>query len=99
MQCYNCDKYGHFSYECRLVPKRDERSHVTTFEDENGESCIFLTYKGDQGSKRNIWYLNNCASNHMIGWKELFVELDESFNGCVTFGDCWHPIFILHNMN
>ncbi|PHT36714.1 hypothetical protein CQW23_24414 [Capsicum baccatum] len=87
VQCYNCDKYGYYSYKCRSAPKQEERSHVAAIENENGESRIFLTYKGDQGSNRNVWYLDNCASNHMCGRMELFVELDESVNGRVTFGD------------
>lgn len=43
VQCYNCDKYGHYSYECRSTPKQEERNHVSSEEEENEESRIFLT--------------------------------------------------------
>ncbi|WOH00087.1 hypothetical protein DCAR_0519443 [Daucus carota subsp. sativus] len=48
---------------------------------------MFLTYKGDQESKKNVWYLDSGASNHMTGHKELFTEIDNTISGEVTFGD------------
>ncbi|WOG99518.1 hypothetical protein DCAR_0518871 [Daucus carota subsp. sativus] len=48
---------------------------------------MFLTYKGDEESKKNVWYLDSGASNHMTGHKELFTEIDDSITGEVTFGD------------
>ncbi|KAL4284866.1 hypothetical protein GQ457_16G010810 [Hibiscus cannabinus] len=90
VQCYNCNKYGHYSYECRSAPKNEERIHVAAAEEENEESHVFLSYKGNEESKKNIWYLDNCASNHMCGRKEWFVELDEKVRGRVIFGDDSH---------
>ncbi|XP_074373572.1 uncharacterized protein LOC141713908 [Apium graveolens] len=53
-QCYNCNKFGHFSYECR-EPKVEERSHFTAAkEDKDIGSAMFLTYKGDEENKKNI---------------------------------------------
>ncbi|WOG95118.1 hypothetical protein DCAR_0314420 [Daucus carota subsp. sativus] len=86
-QCYNCNKYGHFSYECR-APKVEERSHFAEAkEDKDVGSAMFLTYKGDEGGKKNTWYLDSGASNHMTGHKELFTEIDDTISGEVTFGD------------
>ncbi|KAM0039898.1 putative RNA-directed DNA polymerase [Helianthus debilis subsp. tardiflorus] len=36
---------------------------------------------------RNVWYLDNGASNHMTGLKESFAELDSKVTGQVRFGD------------
>lgn len=33
------------------------------------------------------WYFNNGASNNMCGYKDLFVKLDKTINGDVSFGD------------
>lgn len=69
----------------------EERNHVAAAkEEENVESSIFLTYKESEKSRKNIWYLDNCASNHMRGRKDLFSELDENIHGQVTFRDESH---------
>ncbi|KAK5770633.1 hypothetical protein PVK06_046785 [Gossypium arboreum] len=79
VQCYNCNKYGYYSYKCGSNPKMEERNHVAAAkEEENMESSVFLTYKESEKSRKNIWYLDNCASNHMCGRKDLFLELDEN---------------------
>ncbi|KAL4278554.1 hypothetical protein GQ457_03G001430 [Hibiscus cannabinus] len=72
------------------VITNEERIHVAAEEEKNEESYAFLSYKGNEESKKNIWYLDNCASNHMCGRKEWFVELDEKVRGRVIFGDDSH---------
>ena len=32
LQCYNCDKYGHFAYECRKE-KKEEKSNLSKTEE------------------------------------------------------------------
>ncbi|XP_074334006.1 uncharacterized protein LOC141671627 [Apium graveolens] len=86
-QCYNCNKFDHFSYECK-APKVEERSHfAATKEDKDIGTAMFLTYKGDEESKKNVWYLDSGSSNHMTGHKDLFTEIDETISREVTFGD------------
>ncbi|XP_074373431.1 uncharacterized protein LOC141713755 [Apium graveolens] len=43
--------------------------------------------RGDEESKKNVWYLHSGARNHMTGHKDLFTEIDETINVKVTFGD------------
>ncbi|XP_074369123.1 uncharacterized protein LOC141709797 [Apium graveolens] len=86
-QCHNCNKFGHFSYEGRKT-KVEERSHfASTKEDKDIGTAMFLTYKGDEDSKKNVWYLDSGANNHMTGHKDLFTMVDETINGEVAFGD------------
>ncbi|XP_074326940.1 uncharacterized protein LOC141664881 [Apium graveolens] len=56
-------------------------------EDKDVGTAMFLTYKGDEESKKNVWYLDSGASNHMTGHRELFTEIDDTISGEVTFGD------------
>ncbi|KAL8158092.1 hypothetical protein AgCh_002701 [Apium graveolens] len=66
----------------------EERSHFAAAkEDKDVGTAMFLTYKGDEESKENVWYLDSGASNHMTGHKELFTEIDDTISGEVTFGD------------
>lgn len=48
---------------------------------------MLLAYKGDGGRANTTWYLDTSASNHMCGDRSIFVELDETISGNVTFGD------------
>ncbi|KAJ0532326.1 putative RNA-directed DNA polymerase [Helianthus annuus] len=38
-------------------------------------------------SEKDVWYLDNGASNHMTGNRSYFVELNERITGSVKFGD------------
>jgi hypothetical protein len=46
---------------------------------------LYLT--GGCDSAKNMWYLDNGASNHMSGDLEKFETLDEGISGKVKFGD------------
>ncbi|XP_074369254.1 uncharacterized protein LOC141710582 [Apium graveolens] len=76
---------GRGSYEGRTT-KVEERSHfASTKEDKDVSTAMFLTYKVNEESKKNVWYLDSGAINHMTGHKDLFTEVDETISGEVTF--------------
>jgi hypothetical protein len=43
--------------------------------------------KGTDDDKIDGWYLNTNATDHMIGRREFFSNLDSGVNGSVKFGD------------
>lgn len=46
-----------------------------------------LYFTGDEQSCGEVWYLDNGASNHMIGDLHMFRDIDRSVSGKVRFGD------------
>ena len=57
-------------------------------EEKNGENgTLLLARNNTSGGQENTWYLDTGASNHMSGNKRMFVQLSESVNGSVAFGD------------
>ena len=51
------------------------------------DSTLLLACQDKDGGKENTWYLDTGASNHMCGKRSMFVELNESVSGNVSFGD------------
>lgn len=45
-----------------------------------------LAYEG-KSEEKNKWYLDIRASNHMCGFKNIFMELDDLVSVHVTFED------------
>ncbi|KAL4352257.1 hypothetical protein GQ457_06G019090 [Hibiscus cannabinus] len=89
IRCFACDKMGHYASECRSKG-RDDEAHLTCATDEEpaDERLLPETYCNDKdGESKDVWYLDNGASNHMTGHREKFQELDEGVTGKVRFGD------------
>lgn len=51
------------------------------------EDVVLLACKEVDPEKSCMWYLDTGASNHMCGYKSMFVEMDENVNGNVSFGN------------
>ncbi|XP_042460733.1 uncharacterized protein LOC122044288 [Zingiber officinale] len=54
---------------------------------EDLDPTLLLACKNDQDENDSTWYLDSGASSHIYGRRNLFVELDESTDGDITFGD------------
>ncbi|KAH9735937.1 hypothetical protein KPL71_017913 [Citrus sinensis] len=73
--------------ECRTPSTRIEE-RVNYAEEKNSEDGTLLLARNDtSGGQENTWYLDTGASNHMSGNINMFVQLSESVNGSVAFGD------------
>ncbi|XP_068329911.1 uncharacterized protein [Pyrus communis] len=87
IQCYNCQKFRHYAWECRALSNRLDKkvNYVKEEKEENG--IVLLACKNNDGDQDYTWYLDTGASNHMCGRKSMFVELNELVSDNVSFGD------------
>lgn len=68
----------------------DEPALLMAMTESDADGVIMLSEgKNSIGKKdtENMWYLNNGASNHMMGCQEKFEKLDKIVRGQVKFGD------------
>ncbi|KAL5740183.1 hypothetical protein ACOSQ2_029363 [Xanthoceras sorbifolium] len=87
VQCYNCQKFWHYASKCRAPSSKvDKRSNYVEVKTEE-KKTVLLACRDNNGDQENAWYLDTGASNHMCGRRSMFVELDESVAGNVSFGD------------
>ncbi|KAJ0773544.1 putative RNA-directed DNA polymerase [Helianthus annuus] len=99
IQCYKCQKYGHFKKDC---PEKDVvQEHSNLFEEDEAPVLLMAIQEENVVQERvllneeciepasyaseneSLWYLDNGASNHMTGVRSHFRELDEKVTGQV----------------
>ena len=67
VECWNCGKKGHFSYECRSE-KKDKGKGSANCVSEESDDCLICSLE----SKTESWVLDSGASFHATPHRELF---------------------------
>ncbi|KAL2251279.1 UNVERIFIED_CONTAM: Retrovirus-related Pol polyprotein from transposon TNT 1-94 [Sesamum indicum] len=87
VEYFSCHRLGHYAWECRNKVEETNNFVESSNVKEDGDSTLLLACKTNQNKNEDRWYLDSGASSYICGRKKLFVELDESTCGDITFGD------------
>jgi len=89
LQCYNCQRFGHFADECyaKKMSKDDSDEVQFAHAKTDSEDVLFIAITDIEGEKSKPWYLDTSCSNHMTRNKEWFSKLDESGKRKIKFAD------------
>ena len=81
VKCYNCEKLGHFAYECHKS-KKEEKFQVAEVKEKPQPTFLMtiidtsevslLQGVNEQVINEGMWYLGNGSSNYMKGDRRLF---------------------------
>ncbi|GKB28169.1 retrovirus-related pol polyprotein from transposon TNT 1-94 [Tanacetum coccineum] len=83
IECYNCHKLGHFSYEC---PSWKNDANYAEIDEK--EEVLLMAHIELQGTRRgDVWLVDSGCSNHMCGQRNMFSSLDTSFTHNVKLGN------------
>jgi len=87
VQCYNCQKYGHFADECRSKNEsQDDEARVAKQDESENPVMLMVTTKEDQRCGEE-WYLDSGCSTHMTGRRDWFSSFDQSHRNKVKFAN------------
>lgn len=78
-QCFHCKKFDYLQKDCRLL----KDNQPANFTEEKGEGNLFYACQHVSEKKNDTWFLDSGCSNHMTPKKEIFLDIDTSFNSKV----------------
>ena len=88
MQCFYCNRFGHFEYECRT--KQPNEGNATNYGEEEhsyGEEQLFLSMIDCEKLGEEAWLLDSGCSKHMIDEKSLLSAVDYSYKSNMWLGN------------
>ncbi|XP_056697739.1 uncharacterized protein [Spinacia oleracea] len=100
IQCYNCQKYGHYASDCwRKQKDQGNRLNFVESSQNNKDVPTLLLAHEEASNQQDMWFFDSRASNHMCGRKELFIDLDEKIQGnsnILSIGQLLEKGYIVH---
>ena len=91
IQCYNCEKWGHYAVDCWHGKGKQKReygleAHVAQGDSEEEPVMLMVTTQDAEFGSEN-WFLDTGCSNHMTGHKNWVSNLDTSKKSKVRLAD------------
>ncbi|GAU37412.1 hypothetical protein TSUD_361170 [Trifolium subterraneum] len=85
IQCYNCNKYGHYASECKAPKKKkrqntEEEANVAQDGSTSEDDVSFLVTFTDETAESMVWYFYTGCSNHMTGNKSILTDFNKCLN-------------------
>ncbi|PNX57306.1 hypothetical protein L195_g058629, partial [Trifolium pratense] len=85
IQCYNCQKYGHFGKDCngKKVPryggKNKTEAHIAQeYSDSEIDPMLLMATTTDDENHHEHWYLDTGCSNHMTSHRDWLINFNSS---------------------
>ncbi|CAJ2646460.1 unnamed protein product [Trifolium pratense] len=90
IQCYNCQKWGHYASECRSKKAKDSDDEANLVEENSVEgkgAVTFMAAMSEDKIASGAWYLDIGCSNHMTGHKNWLIKFDDTKKSKVKLVD------------
>ena len=78
--CYNCNKKGHKSFECRQ-PKRPHMANVITQESDDFNLSAVISEVNFVGTNQQEWWIDTGATRHVCSVRDHFTTFKPLENG------------------
>ncbi|KAK2361452.1 secreted RxLR effector protein [Trifolium repens] len=78
VQCYNCEKFGHFADECWYKKDQQNDGEANVAQGRDPNSVLMMATTCDEKVKNEEWYLDTGCSNHMTAHREWLTSFDSS---------------------
>ncbi|GAU22332.1 hypothetical protein TSUD_106600 [Trifolium subterraneum] len=85
IQCYNCNKYGHYASECKAPKKKksqntEEEANVAQDGSTSEDDVSFMVTITDETTESMVWYFDTGCSNHMTGNTSILTDFNKCLN-------------------
>lgn len=93
VECFNCHKYGHYSYECYVDKGKHKKyqgkeAYVAQEGSDSEPLTLMVTTSAESSSSHvDLLYLDSGCSNHMTCHQEWLINFDATKKSKVKFAN------------